>query len=439
MKKLRFILVFNLLSFMVNAQSVSTVIDGFIKDYQAMDIAWMGYDYREYFQVIPAVAVIDQRLDFVEKYETKLKALDRKKWTPAENQRAVLLQYYLDLHRQRFTMEKQFKTAGDQEIPADGFFKMANGNAWYRFFILAANGIDISPEEIFRYGQSEVDKIHSKMAEIQKRLGFEKDSAGFQNYLRNASFFLTNRDTIVARYEKIEARVRTHLVNMFEPGSVKVPEIACMTWPDAGPYTPPARYLSAADNAYGKAVFQFNFYGERHNTRAMDWIFMHEAIPGHHFQRWMINSSNPEPLTDMFFEGGILEGWATYVEYFGEEMGLYRDDLAWLGKWEWDLVRSARLVISAGIHHYGWTKAQALDYWKKNVPGQDDIADREITRCTNWPAQVLTYKIGAKTIFEIRDEWEKREGRQFDVKKFHSRLLTRGDLPLAVLKGLGVQ
>ena len=96
-------------------------------------------------------------------------------------------------------------------------------------------------------------------------------------------------------------------------------------------------------------------------------------------------------------------------------------------------MRSARVVISTGIHYYGWSKEQALDYWKANIPNQDDIAEREITRCINWPAQVLTYKIGAKAIFELRDQATRREGAAFDLRRFHTRLLTAGYVPLAVL------
>jgi len=241
---------------------------------------------------------------------------------------------------------------------------------------------------------------------------------------------------VVAGYERIKTQALAHLSAMYEQIPADVPDIEFMTWPDAGPYTPPGIYLSEDDNAYGKAVFQFNFYGNRHNRRAMDWMFLHEAIPGHHFHRYVRQSAPHDALEGLWFAGGTLEGWATYVEYFGEEMGLYRDDWAWLGKWEWDLVRSARIVLSVGIHDRGWSKAEALAFWKANVPNQDDIAEREITRCTNWPAQVLTYKIGAKKIFELRDAAARREGAGFDLRKFHTRFLSAGYVPLEVMAGI---
>ena len=335
---------------------------------------------------------------------------------------------------ERCALEKQIKAAGAVPVPAEGLHQLPYGKALYRFLARYATGVNISPDEIYTYGLAEIDKIHREMQAIQARAGFAGDTAAWNRYLNDPRFFITERDSVVAGYEKIKERTLAFLPALFE--QTTPPDIEFMTWPDAGPYTPPGIYLSEDDNAYGKAVYQFNFYGNRHNRRAMDWLFLHEAIPGHHFHRYVRRLAPPDDLAELWFAGGTVEGWATYVEYFGREMGLYRDDMAWLGKWEWDLVRSVRIVLSVGIHERGWSKAEALAFWKANIPNQDAIAEREITRCTNWPAQVLTYKIGAKKIFEIRAAAEKRAGAAFDVRKFHTRFLSAGYVPLEVIADL---
>lgn len=432
---LSFLLVINTLYCQSHSASFSGIVGDFVAGYRALDIPWVDFDYQTYLRNIPPVAEIEKREAFFQKYLRQLEGFETSRLTSAEKATFEHLRYQLALHLERCALEKQFRSGGQIAVSADGLSAVPGGKALYRFYVRYATGVDISPDEIYGYGMAEIEKIHGKIRDIRIRAGFKNDSLGWVNFLNNNDFFLTERDSVVAGYEKIKTQVLSHLGAMYEQSPADVPDIEFMTWPDAGPYTPPGMYLSEDENAYGTAVFQFNFYGNRHNRRAMDWLFLHEAIPGHHFHRYVRRQADRDALNGLWFAGGTVEGWATYVEYFGEAMGLYRDDWARLGKWEWDLVRSVRIVLSVGIHDRGWTKAEALAFWKANVPNQDDIAEREITRCTNWPAQVLTYKIGAKKIFELREAAEKREGLPFDLRKFHKRFLSAGYVPLEVMGG----
>src|SRR5690606_11577133 len=105
-----------------------------------------------------------------------------------------------------------------------------------------------------------------------------------------------------------------------------------------------------------------------------------------------------------------------------------------LGKWEWDLVRSVRVVLDAGIHGLGWSREQALEYWEEHIPGQPDLADREVTRVTHWPAQALSYKVGADAIQRLRDRLAKALGQRFDAARFHRALLELGMVPLPLIE-----
>ena len=410
---------------------VQQLLRQFARDYRALDIPQLEYDYRDYLRAIPTLAVLDKREAFFQKYAERAAALDTSQLTVAEKTSWKHLRYQIELHRERCALEKQIHSAAATAIPDEGLYRLPYGKDLYRFYIRYSTGVQISPEEVYEYGLSEIAKIRAEIDAIRERSGL--DSVAWLRRLNEPAFFLTERDSVVAGYERIKNKVLAHLNTLFEQPPAAVPDIEFMTWPNAGPFTPPGMYSSADNNAYGTAVFLFNFYGNRHNRRAMDWLFLHEAIPGHHFHRALRESTSSDPLEGLWFAGGTIEGWATYVEYFGAEMGLYRDDWAWLGKWEWDLVRSVRLVLSVGIHDRGWSKDQALAFWKANIPNQDEIAEREIVRCTHWPAQVLSYKIGAKKIFELRAAAQQREGARFDVKRFHTRFLTAGNVPLEIM------
>jgi uncharacterized protein (DUF885 family) len=211
--------------------------------------------------------------------------------------------------------------------------------------------------------------------------------------------------------------------------------IAFMEWRGGDRFNLPVYYSPAYDNPYGMPVFLFNFYNERHNTRSMEWLFLHEAIPGHHYQWWMRDKIQSQPAFKSHFSySGNFEGWAAYVEYFGKELGAYRDIHSELGKWEWDLVRSTRILIDVGIHALGWTQAEAMACWKSHISGQDEIAEREFTRCTNWPGQALSYKVGAWRIQKMADKLKSIQGNAFSLPRFHQAYLHTGQTPLSVIE-----
>jgi uncharacterized protein (DUF885 family) len=170
----------------------------------------------------------------------------------------------------------------------------------------------------------------------------------------------------------------------------------------------------------------------------MDWLFVHEAVPGHHDQQSIerkLQLPCPE-FMELFWYPGYSEGWAAYTEHLGKEVGLYQDVYSRLGKWEWDLVRSTRVVLDVGINLLSWSNARALRFWKRHVPNQDAIAIREIDRMRRWPGQVLSYKVGAIAILGLREYAVKHEESSFDIKKFHSLVLGRGSVPLDVLENV---
>ena len=139
-------------------------------------------------------------------------------------------------------------------------------------------------------------------------------------------------------------------------------------------------------------------------------------------------------MQQLFFYLGFAEGWGAYAEELGKDLGAYKTPYDELGKWEWDIVRSVRVPLDVGLNYYGWTDQQALDFWKKSIRGQDDIAMREIARIRRWPAQVVTYKYGALQILHWKQELRQKQGDQFNIKDFHDRVLDHGSLPLFMVK-----
>jgi len=171
-------------------------------------------------------------------------------------------------------------------------------------------------------------------------------------------------------------------------------------------------------------------------TSRMENLFLHEAIPGHHFQISLAMESSTLPKFRRYdATNAYVEGWALYTESLGKELGLYADPYQYLGMLFGDMHRAIRLVVDTGLHAKGWTREQALAFEAENEGGkpEDQRHVAEIERYMAWPGQALGYKIGQLKIRELRARAEKQLGTKFDLPAFHDRVLLEGALPLAVL------
>lgn len=407
-------------------RSLKTICAEFTKGFSDLGIPPTELDYKANFSNIQDISGLKKQEEFFSSFQKKAVALKPNTYNDNEHLRYAQLNYEINMNLERIALEKKWNEEG-RKIPEGGLHSMSNYKEWYAYLIRYFTSVSMSPEEVFEMGIAEVKRIQGEIKRLQESLGYE-DEAAFYKVLKNDTFYLADKKLILDAYARIDKAVRKNLPNLFLKNNV--PPIGVMEWPNAGPNTPPGIYLSKETNPYGKDVFQYNFFGGRHNKRAMEWLYMHEGIPGHHLQSAVRRQTKGQPLQNDFFYFGNAEGWACYIEDYGKEMGLYRDPYSHLGKWEWDLVRSARLVMEVGIHYYGWTREKAMEYWKENIKGQDEIAEREITRITNWAGQALCYKVGALTIKKII---ARKKNTGMDIKTIHQHLLSHSDLPLQVL------
>ncbi|HWY10788.1 MAG TPA: DUF885 domain-containing protein [Bacteroidia bacterium] len=403
-----------------------TLCKDFVKRHEHLSFSETVLDYKVNFSNIKNNEELAKQEIFFINFLQKLRSVSTKQLDLHELIRYSQLNYECNLNLERIALEKKWNDEG-RKIPEGGLHSMENYKEWYSYLVKFFTSVNITPEKVFEYGQSEVDKLKKEIALTKTQLGFKTDEA-YYAYLKSDTFFITDKNLILKKYAAIDSTVRKNYRSIFPEH--EIPEIGCMEWPDAGPSTPPGIYLNRSNNPFGKDVFQFNFYGSKHNARSMEWLYMHEAIPGHHFQFTAKSTLKNEPLKNEFYYFGNAEGWACYIEDFGKEMGLYQNPYSYLGKLEWDLVRSSRLVMEVGIHYYGWSFDKTMQYWKENIKGQDEIATREIKRITNWAGQALCYKVGAKAIKEIVAQNSKDSG---DIKNVHRFILNHGDVPLQAL------
>ncbi|QKG51680.1 DUF885 domain-containing protein [Hymenobacter sp. BRD67] len=420
----RILNLFLLLAFasVARAQAVEKLAADYLAGYQQLRIPPLDFDYQLNLRQIPARANLQRQQAFFLAVQHRLGGVKPAGLRLAERITVDHLRYETAQNLRRVALEIAFQEAGGQ-VPATGLAALPNHSAWYALYARQYTSTPLPADALFTFGQQQVKRVQGEIRRLRRQMGYAQDSAGFYRYLSSEKFLLTDSTQILARYRVIERQIKRRLPVLF--ADTAVPYLRIRPWPGATAAMPPGIYQPGS--------YEFNFATGRHNIRAMEWIFEHEGIPGHHYQASMQRRSRPySPLSASTFYSGNAEGWGCYVEYLGKQLGLYQQPETELGKWEWDLVRSARVVLDVGIHDRGWTHAQALAYWQANVPGQADIAEREINRVTTWPGQCLSYKVGAQRIEDMKGRLARRPG--FAIQRFHAAYLALSRLPLEVVE-----
>ena len=181
------------------------------------------------------------------------------------------------------------------------------------------------------------------------------------------------------------------------------------------------------------------------NTWRETTTVYHEGVPGHHLQIAQ-KVYNRAELNDWrrlaSWSSGHGEGWALYAERLMQELGFLNDPGDRLGMLDGQRMRAARVVLDIGVHLGKqnldgtgvWDFDYALDFMGKNVNMSAQFVNFEVHRYFGWPGQAPSYKIGQRIWEQIRDEYEKRQGANFNIKDFHMKALNLGSIGLDVLE-----
>lgn len=317
-----------------------------------------------------------------------------------------------------------------------GLVYMKGGKEMYDFMVRQETTTDLSADTIHKLGLSEVARIKREMDDVRKAVNFKGSLHAFFTHLRTAKEFEPkSREDLKARYDDIEKRILAAVPQDFSlipktPLELRaVPDYLEQT--QAGGY-----YNQGSPDATRPGTFFFNTYDlPSRKIWGMETLFLHEAIPGHHFQISLAQENATLP-NFMRFGGNTayVEGWALYAEWTGRELGMYKDPYQMFGHLNDEQLRALRLVVDTGIHAKGWSREKAIKFMLDNSALSVTETTQEVERYIANPGQALGYKIGQITTKRLRAEAEKELGPKFDVRKFHAQVLDTGALPMLILE-----
>ncbi len=332
-----------------------------------------------------------------------------------------LLQFYLDDYA------PQCRTV-------EGITKLPGGEAYYNYLLRYFTTTDMTATEIHQLGLTEVDRIRVEMEAIIAESGFKGSFSEFLFFLRtDPQFYTDDPEDLLEKTSRVAKRMDGQLPRLFAtlprlpydireiPASIAEKTTGAYYSPPPGDGRTPGSYYVNTSLLASRPLY------------VIEALSFHEAVPGHHLQMALALEMDIPPFRRKLYHSAFGEGWGLYAEALGQEVGFYTNLYSDFGRLTYEMWRACRLVVDTGLHAFGWTRQQAIDYMAARTALSIHEVTAEIDRYITWPAQATAYKIGELRIWELRHRAENALGERFDLREFHDAVLANGSVPIAVL------
>lgn len=348
--------------------------------------------------------------------------------------RAIITEKIIPAYQKLYDfMASEYLESGRE---SSGIANTPNGDAYYRHQIKKYTTTNMTADEIHQLGLNEVARIRSEMEKTKNQVGYTGSLKSFFDHIRNKSELMpfTDPQQVIENFNKIHQKMKPQIEKLFDlkpKTAFEVRRTEAFREASAS-----AEYNPGSIDGSRPGIFYVPIPDvKKYNTYSDEDLFLHEAIPGHHFQISLQQENKDLPnFRKVLMYSSFTEGWALYSESLGKELGLYTDPYQYFGMLGAEIHRAIRLVVDTGLHSKNWTREQAIQYSLDNEAVSEAGITSEIERYMANPGQALSYKIGQLKIHELRKKAEMNLGEAFDIREFHNQILETGSLPLALLE-----
>lgn len=322
-----------------------------------------------------------------------------------------------------------------------GVSRLPQGRAFYRAALRIETTTDLTPEQIHNIGRNRVHDLSQQLDIALRRIGLTEGPVGARLAQLTADPRYRYEDSDAGRAQLItDVRARLNAMLQRAPqwfGTLPRarfevrPVPAFLEASQSGAYYNPPPLDGSAPG-----IYYINLRDLAEMTKIdLPTQDFHEAIPGHHFQIALAQQQTDQPLLRRLISfNAYAEGWGLYAEQFADEQGFYESDpIGRIGYLRWQLWRAARLVVDTGLHAFGWSRQQAIEYLTQTTGDTPGVIQTEVDRYVTWPGQACGYELGRREIARMREYARNELGPDFDLRGFHDAVLLHGEVPLTVL------
>lgn len=330
-------------------------------------------------------------------------------------------------------LKEEYLPAGRE---TSGIASLPGGKEYYDLQIKNFTTTTMSADEIHQLGLNEVARLEAEMEKVKSRVGFKGTLKEFFDHVRTKKELMpfTDPQQVIDHFNAIHEKMKPHLKKLFD--LVPKTDFEVRRTEAFREASASAEYNPGSLDGSRPGIFYVPIPRvEEYNIFSDEDLFLHEAIPGHHYQISLQQENEALPdFRKMLWYSAYGEGWALYTESLGEELGLYEDPYQYFGMLGAEMHRAIRLVVDTGLHSKGWTREQAIQYSLDHEAESEASIISEIERYMAIPGQALSYKVGQLKILELRARAEDKLGDKFDIREFHNRVLESGGMPLQMLE-----
>jgi uncharacterized protein (DUF885 family) len=372
--------------------------------------------------------------DFYRPFKTKPEYLSESEFlTLTHNAKEIIEQKVIPSYLAYLTFfESEYVPNARKEI---GISSTPNGEAFYQNRVRYFTTTNMTAQQVHQLGVAEVARIRAEMEQVIAKTGFKGSFSEFVAFLRSdPQFYAKSSLELLKEASYIAKKADAQLPKFFKVLPRTPYGVAPVPSSIAPKYTT-GRYVGPNKDT-SPGYYWVNTYGlDKRPLYVLEALTLHEAVPGHHLQISLNKELEDVPdYRRNHYISAFGEGWGLYSEYLGKEMGFYQDAYSDFGRLTYEMWRAARLVVDTGMHMFGWSRQQTMDFMQQNSALSLHNIKTETDRYISWPGQALSYKVGELTIKRLREKTENALGQNFDIREFHFQVLKNGSLPLSLLE-----
>ena len=391
--------------------------EGYARHTQPLAMAWQ--DNLPNGQ--PSRKQLEGHLKYFQQLWTQFEGLQGRPFFSEDHLEISILEYEIILQRDRAQLALATEVVDVDQLAS--LHEHPQGAEWYAWLVRAWTSTNITPDTVRNLGYHLANHYRQQLDALGIAPHLPLDEAGRQHWYTPDQ--ATKQDSRIARHQRALANLDDWFPTDFDLANLSFSPVA-------------HERMAQVPGYYTNSTLYYNTFHTEYDLRQADWLYVHEAIPGHHYQTQYESGREVPAYRERLSWGGFREGWAAYVEEpeIGQAMGLYQTPQELASMYQWNLIRAVRLVLDVGLNLGELTDAAALAIWRRYLPNMEAIGQREIDRMRRWPAQVNSYLVGAHAMRTLRQQQQPSLDDAFSIKAFHTQLLSQRSIPIQCIPKL---
>lgn len=185
----------------------------FVSGYKALNLPQLELNYVSGLEHIGTEESIKKQQEFFNWANTGLSNYKDEALNPSQKIDYQLIKYECRLNLERLALEQEWVRHRPEKISAGGIITVPNGKTWYAYLLKRWVNADVTPDEIYKFGVSEVNRVQQHIEAVRQQSGLSDDA--FYKHLNDPEFFESDPEIVQQSFEHTRAVIYSNLPKLF--------------------------------------------------------------------------------------------------------------------------------------------------------------------------------------------------------------------------------